>query len=544
MVGERPFRRTHRTVPNAKRPTPPPAVPRPVLPGRDELYRMLVENVVDYAIFLVHPDGRVADWTEGAERLFGYRAEEILGRDISLLYPPEDAEAGAPARDLGTASRDGRCDALAWRVRRDGSRLWATVVITAIHDDQGRTVGFGQIVRDLTDRKEAAARYEESRQRYRSLFENNPDAVCSFDLGGRLVSANPATMALTGVAADELAGSPFWSLVTAGDRERTRTLFAAAAAGTPQHAELALAHRSGRGVPTQATLVPIVVHDAVIGVYCIAEDATERRRAEAERESLLLRERVARAEAEAANRAKDDFLAVMSHELRTPLNVITGYADLLGEDDARALSDIQRRHLGRIQASSAQLLRMIEDIIGYARMEAGGPGVTAAPVELGGLVRGVAGEAERDAHGRGLALVLDANAAPCRVETDPAKVERIVRHLLSNAVKFTERGEVRARVRREPTAAVVEVSDTGSGIDPEHLDRIFEPFWQADSTSVRRVGGTGLGLSIARRLAEMLGAELRVESRPGEGSTFTLRLPAARASAAEILDAASPADAL
>ena len=137
------------------------------LPGRDELYRLLVENVTDYAIILLSPDGRVSTWTEGATRMFGHDEDDVLGQPLAILYPPDEVNDGVPARDLRTAIRDGRCETVAWRVRRDGSRLWASVVLTAIHDASGRLIGFGQITRDLTERKEVAERYEESRQRYR-----------------------------------------------------------------------------------------------------------------------------------------------------------------------------------------------------------------------------------------------------------------------------------------------------------------------------------------------------------------------------------------
>ena len=498
----------------------------PALPGRDELYRVLVENVTDYAIFLILPDGNVATWTEGAERMFGYAPEEIVGRPVSVLYPPDDAASGAPARDLERAARDGRCEALAWRVRRGGGWLWVTVVLTAIHDAEGRLAGFGQITRDLTDRKEAAERYEESRQRYRSLFEHNPDAVASFDLQGHLVNANPATLELCGYNPDELSGASLWWLVVPRDRPRAHAAFMRAAGGEPQRMEVGIAHREGHTVEVSAALVPVVVHEAVIGVHCIAEDVTERKRAETERETLLLRERVARAEAEAASRAKGDFLSVVTHELRTPLGVITGFADLLADGEVGALAPPQARAVERIQASAGHLLRMIDEVIGFARMEEGAARVEAAEVELGGVLREAAGEVEGLAREKGLVLRVD--AMTCTVETDRAKVGRIVRHFLQNAIKFTTTGEVRAAVRREPSAAVLEVRDTGIGIAPADLDRIWEPFWQAGAPLVRRAGGTGLGLSVARRLAEMVGAEVHVESRPDEGSTFTLRLPAVR----------------
>jgi PAS domain S-box-containing protein len=496
------------------------------LPGRDELYRLLVENVTDYAIILLSPDGRVATWTEGAGRMFGHDEDEALGQPLAALYPPEDAAAGTPQRDLHTAARDGRCETTAWRVRRDGSRLWVSVVLTAIHDASGKLIGFGQITRDLTERKEVAERYEESRQRYRSLFENNPDGIFSFDLDGSLRTLNPAAEALTGYPADDLRSATFWSLVVPDERERMREHFAATARGAPQNAETAMVQRSGRRVDVRVTLVPIVVAGGILGVYCIAEDIAERLRAEAERESLLLRERIARAEAEAANRAKSDFLAVVSHELRTPLNAILNFSDLLLDGEAGALADIQRRHLDRVAGNARQLRQMIDDVLDYAHLDSGQREVQLTRVDLGQVAAELMREVEPAARQKALVVQCSPDG-DCCAETDPQRARELLRALLSNAVKFTEAGRVEVAVRREPAWVAVTVTDTGIGIDPAHVEKIWDPFWQAEHPLIRRAGGNGLGLSVARRLAGLLGGDIAVDSAPGAGSTFTVRLPVA-----------------
>jgi len=496
------------------------------LPGRDELYRLLVENVTDYAIILLSPDGRVTTWTEGAGRMFGYDEAEVLGQPLAILYPADDARGDAPVRDLHTAVRDGRCETVAWRVRRDGSRVWASVVLTAIHDESGNLIGLGQITRDLTERKEVAERYEESRQRYRSLFDNNPDAICSFDLDGTLRTANPAAEALTGYDADDLRSATFWSLVAPDDRERLRGLFSRTADGEPQGTETVLVQRSGRRVDVRVTLVPIVVQGGTLGVYCIAEDITERLRAAAERDSLLLRERIARAEAEAANRAKTDFLAIVSHELRTPLHAIVNFSDLLLDGEAGALSDLQRKHLDRIRGNGGQLQRMIEDVLGYTRLDSGESGIQLERVDLCAMVDEVAREFAGALGRRGVELqVLREDGA--HAETDAKRCRELLRAVLSNAAKFTEAGRVEVAVRREPAWVAVAVTDTGIGIDPAQMEKIWDPFWQAEHPLIRRAGGSGLGLSIARRLAGLLGGDIHVDSAPGDGSTFTVRLPLA-----------------
>jgi PAS domain S-box-containing protein len=456
--------------------------------------------------------------------MMGWAEDEIVGQPLSALYPPEDAADGAADRDLRITQAQVRCEAVAWRVRRDGSRLWASVVLTSLTDHDGRMVGYGVVMRDLTERREVARRYEESRQRYRSLFENNPDAICSFDLDGRLRTANPAAEALTGYAPDDLVGEPWWTLVVQADRAEARAQFARAAAGEPQYAETALTHCTGRRVEISMRLLPIVVDGGIIGVYCLAEDITDRKRAEAERETLLLRERIARAEAEAAAAAKSDFLAVVTHELKTPLNVITGFTELLRDGDSGPLTDAQARNLDRILAGARQLLGMVDDVLAFARMDAGEP-VRLQRVDVQALLGDATRELHAPASAKGVAVVVELNGA-CPAETDPARVRQIVGHQLANAVKFTERGTVTARASREPAAFVITVADTGIGIDAAHLEMIWEPFWQAEHPLVRRAGGTGLGLAVARRLAQLLGGDIEARSAPGEGSTFTVRLPA------------------
>jgi len=228
-----------------------------------------------------------------------------------------------------------------------------------------------------------------------------------------------------------------------------------------------------------------------------------------------------------ANAAKSQFLAVMSHELRTPLNAIIGYADLLDAGVAGPLNDGQLEHLARIRAGSRHLLRLIEDVLLFSRMEAGRETIYAEEIDLGALLREAAALVEPLAAQKGLELRVDAPAEPVLVTTDVGKVHQIVLNLLSNSVKFTDQGQIRAELRHAARDAVITVSDTGIGIAPEHLERIFDVFSQVEQAPTRRVGGTGLGLSVTRNLARLLGGDVTVESRFPGGSTFTVRIPVA-----------------
>ncbi|HMQ34839.1 MAG TPA: ATP-binding protein [Chloroflexaceae bacterium] len=230
----------------------------------------------------------------------------------------------------------------------------------------------------------------------------------------------------------------------------------------------------------------------------------------------------ARAEAEAASRAKSTFLANMSHELRTPLNAIIGYSELLLDEVEGAE---QAADLRRIKGAGAHLRSLIDDLLDHAKLEAGRIDLRPAPVALPALLDEVAatvGHLAAQNRNR-LTVALAPDLPP--LLADEVRLRQILLNLLSNACKFTEDGRVELRVRREGDALLFAVSDTGIGMGPEQLARIFQPFVQATGHTVRRYGGTGLGLSIARQLARMMGGEITVRSTPGRGSVFTLSLP-------------------
>ena len=230
-------------------------------------------------------------------------------------------------------------------------------------------------------------------------------------------------------------------------------------------------------------------------------------------------------QAHEANRVKADFLAVMSHELRTPLNAIMGYTDLLDAGVSGDLNDRQHHQLDRIRTSARHLLQLIEEILSFARMEAGAEEVQLESITLNDLLRDIVGEIQPLAEGKELAFTLDISEEDVSIRTDPSKARQILMNLLSNAVKFTQQGSVTLRLTTDDTHAHIEVVDTGIGIPQEQIDRIYDPFWQLERPNTRRVGGTGLGLSVSRRYTRLLRGELNVESNPGAGTIVTVSLP-------------------
>lgn len=254
-------------------------------------------------------------------------------------------------------------------------------------------------------------------------------------------------------------------------------------------------------------------------------------------EELLDEANLARYEAEAANGARKAFLGTISHEFRTPLTAVQGYADLLTDEGAGPLNDRQRHDLARIRGASDHLLTLIDEILTFAQQQSGRSDLRLREVDLSTVVREAATIVAPLAAAKGLAFPLRVPDGPIPFRTDPGKVRLMILNLAANAVKFTETGYVALELEMEPGALRLRVGDTGCGIATEHAEHVFEPFWQVDQSNAR-VGGTGLGLAVARQLAGLLGGELTMESEPGGGSVFTVRLPVLPAASA------SPAPAL
>ncbi len=492
------------------------------------LYRLLVESVRDYAIFALDPDGHILSWNAGAERIKGYRPEEIIGQHFSIFYPEERIAERFPQYELEVASRTGRFEDQGWRIRKDGTRFWANVIITALRDESGALVGFAKVTRDLTERRAAEDALRQSEARFRLLVTAVADyGIFVLDPEGRVASWNEGAQRMEGYTADEIIGQHF-SVFYPQDRID---------AGFPDY-ELEVAGREGRfedegwrirkdGTRFWANVVITALRDergVLVGFAKVTRDLTERRAAEERR--VVDAQRVAAAEA--ANRAKSEFLATMSHELRTPLNAIGGYADLLAEEIYGPVGAEQKDALQRIRRSQQHLLSIINDLLNYSRIEAGQLSYDVAPVPVLAMLDTVAAMIEPQAIRKGLAFERGACPPQVIARVDRARTEQILLNLLSNAVKFTPPGG-RIMVSCTPLGnrVALRVRDTGPGIPPEKLEAIFEPFVQLGRALNSPHEGTGLGLAISRDLARAMGGDLTAASAPGVGATFTLVLPAA-----------------
>ena len=295
-------------------------------------------------------------------------------------------------------------------------------------------------------------------------------------------------------------------------------------------------------LPFVCPAVQRIVHDAQLSRTreMAAERAAELQDANARLEAQALALEHARAEADAANRAKSDFLAVMSHELRTPLNAVVGYADLLSLGISGPVTEAQVGQLSRIHASAEHLVGLIDQVLHFAKLDASADRTQWTEIDAVEVARQALALIEPQANAKGLRVVFDGGTSefPLHMTSDANKVRQMLLNLLSNAVKFTEKGSITLAVWRDDGSINYEVRDTGIGIAPEWIGRIFEPFLQVRQQLTREVSGTGLGLSVVRQLAHLLEADVRVESTPGAGSTFIVTLPLMPAAAQQARGAA------
>jgi two-component system sensor histidine kinase/response regulator len=487
----------------------------------EERLRTITASAQD-AIIMMDDQGNISFWNRSAERIFGYSPEEALGKELHmLLAPPRYAEAYAKGmagfRQTGQGSAIGKT--LEWTaLKKDGREFPVEISLSAVRQ-QGKWSAIG-IMRDITERKQAEESMRKSEKKYRTIFELSPEAILLLDEKGDILEVNARIHDSLSYNPQEVLGKNLMELPYLPEESKAiiKEKFSERMTGkkVPPY-ELEFTSRDGKRLIGR--VIGTSIEDGNSGTrqdLVMISDITESKRAQ---EALLL----AKQEAEAANVAKSEFLANMSHEIRTPMNAIIGMTDLALDSQ---LTTEQREYLQTVKASGDSLLTLINDILDLSKIESRKLELDLVDFNLrdtvGDTLKTLAVRADEKRLELACRILPD---VPEVLVGDPGRLRQILMNLAGNAIKFTERGEVVMRVERESETEDkiclhFTVSDTGLGIPVEKQRLIFEPFVQVDGSTTRKYGGTGLGLTITRHLVEMMGGEIRVESREGKGTSL------------------------
>jgi PAS domain S-box-containing protein len=530
----------------------------------EELFRRLVEGVTEYAIFLLDPKGYVATWNSGAERIKGYSAEEIIGQHFSVFYPPDTVLSGWPGQVLEQVMAEGRFEHEGWRIRKDGSRFWANVILTAVYDDEGNLWGYSKVTRDLTERKVRDEELRESRDLVEELARRTAELTQANEALRREVAERQA--AEQALRQSELLQRDLTEILPVGvytcdAPSGVITYFNPRAAElwgrepavgecfsgalrlyTPEgtlvpHRDSLMAQvlRDGASVREQTVVVerpdetrttirvsvePIrSVSGEVLGAIHVFQDVTEH-------------ERLIEALAE-TDRRKNEFLATLAHELRNPLAPIRYALELLerGDDDPKT----RREARGTMERQLRQLVRLVDDLLDISRLSKNKLRLRREPLELGPVLDSALEAARPLVEGAGHELVVELPAEPVYVDGDSIRLAQVFGNLLNNAAKFTPKGgRVSVTVESEGGEVTVRVGDTGVGIEADHLPRLFEMFSQVSPSLERSEDGLGIGLALVRALVELHDGSVEARSAGlGQGSEFVVRLPTCAPPAAE-----------
>jgi hypothetical protein len=521
-------------------------------------YQLLVDSVTDYAIYMLDPEGRVVTWNVGAERLKGYTAEEALGRDYSVLFPPEDAQMGLPAQELAAAAREGRYETQAWRQRKDGSRFWALVTLTAIRDPERELCGFANVTRDMTAHEaadEAARSHNAQLERYRIIIESIADYVIfTLDSEGRIDGWSSGARSVLGYTDEEAKGREYSMVFTPVEIQ----------AGAPRQ-EMEEAARQGHcaadnwrvrrdGSLFWASGVLTAIHDEtgkLTGYVRVARDMTPQKRLE---ESLAMMaadlegrvaERTSELEASVAelqrkNREVEAFVYIVSHDLRAPLVNVQGFVRELEESCKHLRTVIQSSQnwepcwsgvqpildeemggaLHFISASTAKFERLINALLGFSRQ--GQQVYRMVQVDVRELVASAAANFQQAITEAGAEV--EVGDLPS-VTGDVTALGQVFSNLIGNALKYrSPERPLKIEVGGQAKGAMVRywVRDNGLGIPEFAKARLFRVFQRFHP---QQAEGEGMGLAIAYRIVERHGGKTWAESQEGAGSTFNFSLP-------------------
>jgi PAS domain S-box-containing protein len=497
-----------------------------------EITSQLLASIVessDDAIVSKDLNGTITSWNKGAQRIFGYTAEEVVGKSITILIPSDRLdEEPAILRRI----RSGRSIEHYETVRRckDGSLIDISVTVSPLKDESGSIVGASKIARDIT----FAKRTHEEIRFQAHLLNAVEQAVIATDLNGKVIYWNEFAEGLYGWPAHDAIGSNILDMTpTVESRASAEEILALLRDGKSWSGEMLVRRRDGSEFPAMVTDSPITNADnELIGIVGVSVDITLEKQAEAERRELLERAQKARAEAETANRLKDEFLATLSHELRNPLNVVIGYSEILRRSDTIQSNGFVKRAAEVIRRNALAQSQLVSDLLDLSRLQMGKLAINRQPIALSTIILDAIETVRAEIQTKNLSLVMELTELELVVNGDAVRLGQIAWNLLNNAVKFsTPGGTITISLVYEGNDAKFSVSDTGQGIPPEFLPHVFEIFRQADASSSRRQGGMGIGLALVKQLTELHGGRIKAESEGiGKGAKISVWIPAMKVS--------------
>lgn len=497
----------------------------------EESYRLMVENVRDYAIFMLDTTGHIVTWNEGAKRIKGYSASEIIGKHFSSFYTAEDLETKKPERELKIAVATGKYEEEGWRVRKDGSVFWASVVITALFNQQNKHIGFSKVTRDLTDRKKNEEVLRQSEEQYRSLVEQVTDyEICMLDEKGKIISWNEGAKKLKGYTNEEIIGKYFSIFYPEEDILN----------GKPAH-ELTVARKEGKyeeegwrlrkdGSRFWANVIITAVYNAdnlLLGYSKVTRDLTERKEAERalrdsyERYRKLADElKITNEELSGANKELEQFTSIVSHDLQEPIRTIKSFLQLMEIKINEGQFNDLNTYIAKSIKASSRMRELIQNLLHYSQL--GKVEVVKEKINVKEVMNEVVQNLKSSIEGSNAKIDIETDVDT--VEGDRVQLIQLIQNLLGNALKFTnaDKPEIKVKSFRENGHIKFAISDNGIGIAENDLNKVFEIFRRLNTK--KEYPGTGIGLAICKKIVDRHGGKIWPESRPGKGTTFYFTL--------------------
>jgi PAS domain S-box-containing protein len=480
-------------------------------------FRLMVESIEDYAMFMVDLDGFIISWNRGAERLTGYADIEAIGRHFSMLYPKEELDRDHAVHELMMAQLHGRYEEEGIRVRKNGTHYNAQIIVWRIDNSEGNTVGFAKITRDISLRKMAERALKDSEAKFKTMTDAMPQMVWSALPNGQQDYINQQWFHFTGSDKKAALRGGWLDLVHPDDKNQVAKAWQhSLASGENFEGQFRLLHMSNTYRWTLGRALPVRdEQEKIIRWMGTLTDIHEQKRAE-----TTLYE---------SARRKDEYLAMLAHELRNPLAPIRNSTELL-----RRLCNADNAIMGSLEVIDRQVVhmtRLIDDLLDVARISRGKIELRRETFELGELIRHTTSDFSSGYHNKNVNLRVEVPESPVWLYADRTRIAQAIGNLLHNALKFTEaQGEVcislSVDVRDGKSFGVIKVKDSGIGIDPTLLEQLFEPFVQGDQGLARSKGGLGLGLALIKGFANLHGGKVEARSAgTGSGSEFIFQIP-------------------